>query len=205
MHVFLLLFALVLPDPGSPALRDELLHCVEQDQAARTAMVEWMRTHGGASAVGANMPPDRLAEWKELATRVEKIDANNTKWLKTVLDQHGWPTRSLVGKDGANAAWLLVQHADRDVKFQRQCLDQMAKLPKDEIAPQEVAYLTDRVLLAEGKKQLYGTQFITIDGKLRPQPVEDEANVDTRRAEVGLPPLAEYAKTLEQQFAPKPK
>ena len=63
-----------------------------------------------------------------------------------------------------------------------------------------LALLTDRVLLAEGKKQLYGTQFTFVNGKLKPHPIQDEANVDKRRAEAGLPPLAEYAKMLEKVY-----
>ena len=38
------------------------------------------------------------------------------------------------------------------------------------------------------------------DGKMDPRPIEDEANVEQRRAEVGLVPLAEYRKQLEQIY-----
>jgi Family of unknown function (DUF6624) len=76
----------------------------------------------------------------------------------------------------------------------------MTNLPKDEVSQSNLAYLTDRVLLAEGKEQRYGTQCTAIDGKWKPRPLEDEANVDKRRADVGLPPLAEYLKLIEQQY-----
>lgn len=198
----IVLVASLATSATDPQLHDELLHRVEIDQAARRAMVDWVKANGGVSAVGSNLTSEQRADWKQLTSRIEKIDTDNTKWLKTVLDKHGWPSNSLVSKDGANAAWLLIQHADADTKFQRRCLDLMAKLPKGEVALQSLAYLTDRVLLAEGKKQLYGTQFAPIDGKLQPQPIEDEANVDARRAQVGLPPLAEYARFLESQFRP---
>jgi hypothetical protein len=56
------------------------------------------------------------------------------------------------------------------------------------------------VLLAEGKKQLYGTQFTIANGRLEPRPLEDAANVDKLRKEVGLPPLAEYLKVSEQFY-----
>jgi hypothetical protein len=192
------------PEINASELRQELLHRVEQDQSARLAMVDWLRGNApGGEMNSASFPPEKKAEFEQLALKVREIDAANTKWLAGILKQHGWPSNSLVGKDGANAAWLLIQHADADTKFQRRCLDLMAKLPKDEVAPQNLAYLTDRVLLAEGQKQRYGTQFAHINGKLQPKPIEDEANVDARRAEVGLPPLAEYAKVLETQFAPK--
>jgi hypothetical protein len=76
----------------------------------------------------------------------------------------------------------------------------MAKLPAGEVLQSNLAYLTDRVLLAEGKKQQYGTQVTVVDGKWAPRPLEDEANVDKRRAAAGLSPLAEYLKLIEREY-----
>jgi hypothetical protein len=58
--------------------------------------------------------------------------------------------------------------------------------------------------VAEGKPQRYGTQLDTVDGKLQPFPVEDEANLDSRRKAVGLPPMAEYIKQTQAFHAGKP-
>jgi len=199
---FMLSEDLQTPIAVNTDLRLAILRCVEQDQAARVAVINWLREHQpGSDMNSANFPPKEKAEFESLAQKIGEIDAVNTKWLAATLDEHGWPTKSLVGKEAAHAAWLLVQHADQDAKFQRRCLDLMTKLPKGEIAPQDVAYLTDRVLLAEGKKQLYGTQFALVDGKFRPRPIEDETNIDIRRAEVGLPPWTEYVKLLEHQYS----
>src|SRR5207244_6160203 len=96
----------------------------------------------------------------EAMSRGEAIDADNTAWLKDVVRRHGWPGCSLVGAEAANAAWLLVQHADRDPAFQRECLSLMeAAVAAGDASPADLAYLTDRVLRAEGKPQRYGTQF----------------------------------------------
>jgi hypothetical protein len=81
----------------------------------------------------------------------------------------------------------------------------MTALPKDEVSQRNLAYLTDRVLLAEGKKQIYGTQYHTVDGKMEPKPLEDPENVDRRRAEAGLEPLAEYARQLAEVYGGKLK
>jgi hypothetical protein len=106
--------------------------------------------------------------------------------------------------DGADAAWLLVQHADADAKFQRECLDLMARMPADQVSRTRLAYLTDRVLLAEGKKQVYGTQFQSVNGKWVPRELEDQAHVDERRSKVGLNTLAEYVRQLEAAYGPAP-
>jgi hypothetical protein len=189
-----------------PELRSELLRRTRADQQARNAWIKWMKDHGSNGVVvTATLSKEKKAEFESVLAKVKKVDEDNTQWLKGVVEKQGWPTNASVGKDGADAAWLLVQHADADTKFQRRCLDLMAKLPKGETSQSNVAYLTDRVLLAEGKKQVYGTQFTSVNGKLKPRPIEDEANVDKRRAQVGLPTLAEYAKLIEQQYGGSPK
>jgi hypothetical protein len=168
------------------ALRQELLAMVKEDQEARNAA---LKTGFGDSAA---------------ARRVEEIDRKNTARLKEIVAKYGWPGRTLVGDEGAHAAWLLVQHADRDRAFQKDCLVLMrAVVRRGEVSAKDLAYLTDRVLVGENKKQVYGTQFKVADGKMVPSPIEDPANVDKRRKEVGLPPLAEYKKQLEQLYQPK--
>ncbi len=190
----------------APQLRQELLRRVKVDQAARLAMIEWMKLHAKVGAVDiASLADERKAEFEKLSQAVQQADEENTKRLAEIVERYGWPRIALVGKEGANAAWLLVQHADRNRPFQRQCLDLMTQLPKDEVSQRDLAYLTDRVLLAEGKKQVYGTQMNSAEGKWTPQPLEDPDNVDQRRAERGLEPLAEYIKQMESFYGPAPR
>jgi len=123
-----------------PDLRAELLRRVEQDQVARA---ELLRRAEQDQVAGAEPGPD----WDTVAS----VDADNLTWLKDVVAEVGWPGRSMVGQDGAHAAWLLAQHADCDPVFQRRCLDLITEAAKSgEASLTEVAYLTDRVLLAEG-------------------------------------------------------
>ncbi|MEA9655305.1 DUF6624 domain-containing protein [Xanthomonas campestris pv. raphani] len=164
-------------------LRNELLARVEQDQRVRHAAI----------AVGGK-PED----W----VRTAPVDRDNTAWLKQVIARKGWPGRSLVGEDGANAAWTLVQHADADLAFQEQALKLMeAALTRRDVAPSEVALLTDRVLVGQNKPQRYGTQFkAEADGSMALRPTEDIAGLEGRRRAVGLPPMAEYRQTLLEGY-----
>src|SRR5437879_4451290 len=99
---------------------------------------------------------------------------DNTDWLREVVHQYGWPGRSLVGEDGADAAWLIAQHSDHDPAFQRECLDLLqVAVDRGEASRSNLAYLTDRVLLRERGKQIYGTQF---EGP-EPQPIENPERV----------------------------
>lgn len=184
-----------------PELRLELLRRVKTDQDARNALISWMKVLGMSGKVDLDkLSAERKAEHVKLRDAINKADKENTDRLSEIVEKHGWPTNSLVGMDGSHAAWLLVQHADANAKFQRQCLDLMSKTPKDEVSQTDLAYLTDRVLLAEGKKQVYATQFTFTDGKWEPRPLEDPDNVDKRRSDVGLNTLAEYVKDLQSVY-----
>lgn len=164
-----------------PALRDELLKMAEQDQAARR------------EAARGNF------QNKEANERMAAVDRKNTARLKEVIAQKGWPGLTLVSKRAAHAAWMMVQHADLDRDFQKQCLPLLEKaVAQGEAEGQDLAYLTDRVLVADKKPQRYGTQFATVDGKTVLQPLEDEAHVDERRAAVGLGTLAEYMEQMRR-------
>jgi hypothetical protein len=192
------------PDVKKPELREELLARTIRDQKARMAMIEKTKALAAAGKGERDkQSPEEKAKLAKLLHEMQQADAENTTWLKGIVAKQGWPTITDIGKDGFNAAWLLVQHADADRPFQKQCLELMEKLPRNEVIPSNVAYLTDRVLVADGKKQKYGTQFTQVDGKHQPQPIEDEANVDKRRKELGLSTMAEYTRQIEKMYGSK--
>lgn len=149
-------------------LRRELLEMQEADQAERTGQ--------------------SVEEWN---------DQERTDRLAEIVDEHGWPTIELVGEDGASAAWLIAQHSDLDPRFQGQALEHMRAAVEDEQAdPTELAYLTDRVALNDGRPQTYGTQIGCVDGRAEPAELADPETVEERRAEVGLQPLEDYLAEL---------
>ena len=183
---------------NAPELRDELISRVERDQEARRAAIAWEAVLGVNGIVDKeSLTEEERTAYADVWAAVAEIDRDNTEWLKNIINDRGWLTYSDVGINASEAAWLLVQHAIEDPLFQRQCLDLMMALPQNEISQVNLAMLTDRVLLAEGKHQIYGTQFVIRDGEWVPLRLEDEENVDDRRAEVGLPPLAEYKAMIE--------
>lgn len=124
------------------------------------------------------------------------VDGKHTEIMKTLVHTLHWPKLSEVGKDGMHAAWILVQHADHDVAFQRKCLTLMEELvPEKEIELWQVAYLTDRVLLNEGEMQIYGTQWSVINGVSAYRPMIEPEKVNNRRKKMHLeelPPLKQY-------------
>jgi len=152
---------------AAAALRAELLARASADQVARRALPH---------------PPTR-ADW----ARVHAIDSANTARMRQVLVVAGWPGYALVGKDGSDAAWLLIQHGPLDLEEQALVLLSDA-VRRQDANPRNLAYLTDRVRMYRGQPQLYGTQYRNSELYA----VEDPERLDERRSEVGLGPHAEY-------------
>lgn len=124
--------------------------------------------------------------------RMRALHERNADRLTAILAEVGWPGADLVGGDASEAAWLVVQHAISRPKLMRTALSLLRKIgPEDSAAGWQLAMLEDRILVFEGRKQHFGTQFDWDEaGAMSPLPIEDPGTVDTRRAEMGLPPLA---------------
>jgi hypothetical protein len=130
--------------------------------------------------------------------RLVAVDEDNQEWLRRLVEERGWPGRSLVGEHSAQNAWLLAQHAC-DLDFQLRCRDLVeAAVAAGEATSMQLAYLDDRVRVRQGRGQRYGTQ-VRYDDSGRPEPAEldDPGGVDGRRHEVGLGPLADYLAGFE--------
>jgi hypothetical protein len=166
-------------------LRSELLAMLAEDQAVRT---------------GVPLPgDDRTAE--ELFADMANVDDRNSARLHEILDEFGWPGWSLVGRDGSEAAWALAQHADLRPEIQDLALAYLrGAVEADDASPGDLAYLADRVLVRRNLPQIYGTQLgVGTEGELAPRtPIEDEENVDRRRAAAGLGTLEEYFEEFRQ-------
>jgi hypothetical protein len=162
-------------------LRAELLRMVEEDQAARKS-------------------GDPSAKDPQYEAKIAEVDKRNEKRMREIISQFGWPGRSLVLEDGAGAVSTLMQHMSHP--FQKECLPLLeASVKNGEANAQAFAYLTDKVLVGDGKKQLYGmVGRYSEDGGIVPLPIEDAANVDKRRKAIGIEPLAEYYKSMNESY-----
>jgi len=168
------------PEVKESALLGELKVRVEKDQSARK---RWLAEQGN----------------EELASAVDSIDTENVAWLRKLISEKGFPTAAQVGEEGVHLAWILLQHADQDPKLQTDLLPTLQqRLSAGELPANDLARTTDRVLLASGKPQKYGTQFDWFAGDFSlPEPSE-LAKLDASRAQLGLMPLADYVCTLRK-------
>jgi hypothetical protein len=123
--------------------------------------------------------------------RMRAIHEAHAERLGEIMDSLGWPGVSQVGSEGAEAAWLVVQHAIARPALQRRALELVrAAVQRGDATAIMAAMLDDRIRTLEGRLQRYGTQFDWDDsGQLSPLPIEDPSGVDARRREIGLAPL----------------
>ena len=176
--------------PWDDALKTELLSRLAADQAARDRLV---------AAMNAGSAPDT-----GLFMEMRAIDSSNASWLQVAVARHGWPERDAIGNDGARAAFLLVQHADHDTAFQAAMLPALeAAFRRGQADGPSVALLTDRLAVARGEPQIFGSQTTMRDGRFVFTPIADSAGVDARRAKMGLPPLSDYLRVLDSVYGRK--
>jgi hypothetical protein len=180
-----------LPPPRSRRERLERLVAVEDAGDAAFAALEI-----------AGLPPDQAElalgyARAELATHVAADQAA----LKSMTPAHGWFTISGYGARAAEAALMLVVASD-DMDWKKDVLARIEPLLKaGEVSPQLYAVLYDSVALAEGRPQRYGTYVRCLRKGYAATGVEDAANLDRRRKEIGLRVEAEYLKAVRPPCA----
>lgn len=136
--------------------------------------------------------------WK----KVETVDSMNYLLVKNIFNLYGFPGYKLVGKTSSGNFWLLVQHSDRHLDFQQRVLSSMKQhVDSNDASGKDYAYLVDRCLINSGKMQIYGTQLKGIAPSLKLAPTQDTANLDKRRAEVGLFPIKAYLYIVDSIYS----
>lgn len=132
--------------------------------------------------------------------KMEQLHQENSEKLEKIIYEIGWPTVTKVGNEASFAAWVVLQNAISNPTLQRTSLPLLMELANhDEIYPSEVAVLFDRICYFELRPQKYGTQFdFDEKGNLNPWEIEDIEKVDEYRIQVGLPPLKETIKRMQE-------
>lgn len=121
--------------------------------------------------------------------------AKNEIRIKQILDTYGWPSKEMAGEQGNWTICNVIQHSNNEVRI--------AYLPLMRQAVKahklEVRYLVraeDRIATERGDLQIYGGQmkYYPETKSFNVWPVYDPVNIDKRRAEIGLEPIAEFLK-----------
>ena len=127
---------------------------------------------------------------------MQQVHRENAVELDSLISKYGWPGISLIGLEGSRAAWLIAQHSICTPELQRKFLAFLSKASESGDVPKaQVAFLTDRIRFNENRPQVYGTVLDWNENGELSCEVEDRANLDERRNEMGLAP---YQQDLEK-------
>jgi hypothetical protein len=131
------------------------------------------------------------------------VHRRNGDRLGEMVDAYGWPDVSMVGEDGADAAWLVLHNTIGDPALQRRCLPLLEEAAgRGAIPAWQAATLLDGIRFREGRPQVYGSVFDWDEGgEMVAWAIDDPEGVDERRAAVGLPSLDEQAASVRAAMA----
>lgn len=127
-----------------------------------------------------------LKEKDKLEVQISDTDEANQRELERLLNQCGWPGM-LDKKRSAFSAFLIIQHAPLDYQLKYFEMVKSAN-GRGEIPNEKFAWLVDRILVKQGKPQLYGTEFEYGSNKVAP--IMDPKNLNARRKKMGLLPIS---------------
>jgi VWFA-related protein len=208
-RVFLIIVAILLP--LAPARAFAQTKCLTPDEIKRfTDQVEANETRPFNKKLNEQLNKLAAKQQERIQNNVADNKSNetilktlrsaretNTTELCSILKQNGWPTRALVGEDGARAMFYLLRNSATS-ELQRDLLPVIiAAVKKGEISKASFATYIDRLRTNAGLKQIFGTQATMENGLLVLFPITDEEHVDARRKQYELPPLKDYLRGLE--------
>lgn len=166
-------------DVKFPKERQQLLKMVEADQKIR-----------------------REGIFNEVETILEmnRIDLANQKKLMKILDKVKLPTTKNIGYDGAEAVWLIAQHAGYNLQLMEDALKLIKISTRNSTKNgyyRGIPYLEDRINILRGKPQIYGTQFWNNSlGNPIPYPIKNEHKLEINRKKFGLGSFKKYKKDI---------
>lgn len=130
---------------------------------------------------------------KNILEEMAELDKLNLERVEVILKQYGWLSEDIVGYKESEAIFLVIQHASLDTQIKYfPIMEEAVKLGNARKC--DLAMLQDRILVKQGKKQIYGTQLIYDEeaGHYKVEPLVYPEKVDERRANMDLPPMNEY-------------
>ena len=126
-----------------------------------------------------------------------KEDHRNQELVISIIEKCGMPTLKEVTQEHMKAIWLGLQHSNK--KIRKKYFPQIEKAVENgDLSKQQYALMKDRMLMDEGKPQIYGSQIK--NGKL--YKLENPETVNERRKEMGMGTIEEYLKYFNIEFNP---
>jgi hypothetical protein len=189
--------------PGGVALNEERIASIRQEIESRKE-----RDQGSLKSRLSDSPSKGdVPSWLQASSAQEPKDSvphdfhfvesvtENTEYIRKIISEVGWIDVARFGYPTSNSAFLLIQHS-WDASLMLAVLPYLKKdVDAGRMEADTYALMFDRLQLSLGLRQRYGSQVAADEtGLLVVLPTEDPANVDKRRAGLGLTPLRDYVR-----------
>lgn len=137
---------------------------------------------GLTDSINANLknPAKYHAFKKELAFK----DSLSFARIDRILDVYGYPGKAIAG-DASPIPFYILGFAPIQLK-EKHLGKLLMAATREDISIKSLAFFIDKLRLAKGEKQLYGTQYYLKKEEYILYPVEDETHLKERRASMGL-------------------
>jgi hypothetical protein len=130
--------------------------------------------------------------------KMSHTDREHAAALEAIFVKYGVPTYRMVGPQAASDFVTMIQH--QSPEFRARVLPKLkANVEAGQADPGSYAMVFDRSQTDAGMKQMYGENLTCNNEnppKLHTGPIEDEDNVNQRRAAIGLMRLELYAQLV---------
>ncbi len=150
----------------------------------------------------AGIPPKELKEkygnekaWEIFQKKRDSVAIDNQTKAKELYEKYGFVGTKNFSKSASGNFWIIIQHADNDIKLQEKILKVMNKeIKKNNANKSQYAMLEDRVNVNKDKKQRFGSQMTYNKyGQAIPKNgLLDSLNIEKLRKEYELPSFKEY-------------
>ncbi len=172
--------------PKLPSTLDEAVFMLDsiyyEDQKHRFLIDETKNEYGSDS-------PEMQKLW---ATILEN-DKSNLEVVKYSLDKFGWLSDKVAGVNGNIAQFLVIQHADFEIRSHYLPIMREA-VANNNARAVDLALVEDRTALDQKQPQIYGSQisFDETNDNYYVLPLVKPDSVNVRRQSVGLQPIEQY-------------
>ncbi|MCD0457065.1 DUF6624 domain-containing protein [Chryseobacterium scophthalmum] len=150
----------------------------------------------------AGIPSKELKEkygneksWEIFQKKRDSVAIDNQIKAKEIFKKYGFVGTKNFSEDASSNFWIIIQHADNDVKLQEKILKFMNnEIKKNNAFKSQYAMLEDRVNVNKGNSQRFGSQ-VTYNkyGQAIPKNgLLDSLNIEKLRKEYELPSFKEY-------------
>ena len=139
---------------------------------------------------------------------ISEQDKKNIEEIREIINEFGYPGKTLVGEPSNKSAWYVIQHSD----YIEEYFPLIEKAGKENELPITlVAMMEDRLLMNKGLEQKYGTQSKGFKIKNKETggeewfnfiwPIKDPDNVNDLRKSIGFDKtIEEYSKKLNVEY-----